>query len=67
MDELKEIETLKGRFEPDEVDDPNMPFWQLAFAYGEHINRAYINWAEEAIEALHEMQNKESSQYSNFI
>jgi len=57
MEELKEIETLKGRFEPDEIDDPNMPFWQLAFAYGEHINRAYINWAEEAVAALREMED----------
>jgi DNA-binding PadR family transcriptional regulator len=59
--ELKEIETLKGRFENEEIDDPNMPFWRLAFNYGEHVNRAYINWAQEAIEALQEMQNKESS------
>jgi hypothetical protein len=57
MDELKKIETLKGRFEPDEVDDPNMPFWQLAFAYGEHINRAYINWAEEAVASLRKMED----------
>ena len=57
MDELKKIETLKGRFEPDEVDDPNMPFWQLAFAYGEHINRAYIYWAEEAVASLRKMED----------
>ena len=57
MDELKKIETLKGRFEPDEVDDPNMPFCQLAFAYGEHINRAYINWAEEAVASLRKMED----------
>jgi len=54
--ELKEIEILKKRFEHAEVDDSNMPFWQLAFAYGEHVNRAYINWAEEAIAALREME-----------
>ena len=61
MDELKEIETLKGRFEKEDVDDPNMPFWQLSFAYGEHINRAYINWAEEAIAAIRRMENKIST------
>jgi len=54
--ELKEIEILKKRFELAEVDDPNLPFWQLAFTYGEHVNRAYINWAEEAIAALRKME-----------
>ena len=58
--ELKEIETLKKRFEHEEIEDPNMPFWQLAFAYGEHVNRAYIEWAEEAVAALREMENKTS-------
>jgi len=61
MKDLKEIETLKKRFEHEEVDDANMPFWQLAFSYGEHVNRAYINWAEEAIATLHEMENKTTS------
>ena len=53
--ELKEIEALKERFEHTEVDDPNMPFWRLAFGYGEHVNRAYIQWADEAIAALRKM------------
>jgi DNA-binding PadR family transcriptional regulator len=53
--ELEEIEVLKKRFEQEEVDDPNMPFWQLAFSYGEHVNRAYIRWAEEAIASLYKM------------
>ena len=57
MTELKEIETLKERFNNEEVDDPNLPFWQLAFAYGEHVNRAYINWAEEAIASLRQMES----------
>ncbi len=58
INELKEIKTLKARFEQSQVDDPNMPFWQLAFTYGEHVNQAYIKWAEEAIAALREMENK---------
>jgi len=57
MTDLKKIETLKERFNNEEVDDPNMPFWQLAFAYGEHVNRAYINWAEEAIASLNQMES----------
>jgi DNA-binding PadR family transcriptional regulator len=60
-DELKEIEVLKQRFEQEEMDDPNIPFWQLAFSYGEHVNRAYIQWAEEAIAALRRMKNKMTS------
>ena len=59
--ELKEIESLKERFTQEEVDDPNLPFWQLAFAYGEHVNRAYINWAEEALATLRKMESKTSS------
>ncbi|MEJ2282458.1 MAG: PadR family transcriptional regulator [Desulfobacterales bacterium] len=61
IDELKEIEALKEHFEHQEDDNPNLPFWRLAFGYGEHVNRAYINWAEEAIAALREMQNKKPS------
>jgi DNA-binding PadR family transcriptional regulator len=56
--ELKEVEELKKRLKNEEVDDPNMPFWQLAFSYGEHVNRAYIEWAEEALAALRKMENK---------
>ena len=56
INELKEIEILKERFKHEEIDDPNMPFWQLAFSYGEHVNRAYINWAEEAIASLRKME-----------
>jgi hypothetical protein len=62
--ELKEIEALKERFEHTEVDDPNMPFWRLAFGYGEHVNRAYIKWAEEAIAALKKM-DKDTEQRIN--
>ena len=59
--ELKEVEELKERYINEEVDDPNIPFWQLAFSYGEHVNRAYIEWAEEALEALCKMEYKTSS------
>ena len=55
LNELKEIEALKEKFDNAEVDDPNMPFWRLAFGYGEHVNRAYVKWAEEAIASLREM------------
>ena len=58
INDLKEIEILKRRFNSEEVDDPNMPFWRLAFGYGEHVNRAYIKWAEEALAALSKMENK---------
>jgi len=56
IDELKEIEALKEHFERQEDENPNLPFWRLAFGYGEHVNRAYINWAEEAIASLSEME-----------
>jgi DNA-binding PadR family transcriptional regulator len=56
--ELKEVEELKERFINEEVDDPNIPFWKLALSYGEHVNRAYIEWAEEALAALRKMENK---------
>ncbi len=59
--ELKEVEELKERFEHEEVDDPNIPFWRLALSYGEHVNRAYIEWAEETLEALRKMEYKTSS------
>ncbi len=59
--ELKEVEELKERFINEEVDDPNIPFWQLAFSYGEHVNRAYIEWAEETLEALRKMDDTAST------
>ena len=57
INELGEIAVLKAHFQHQGVDDPNMPFWQLGLSYGEHVNRAYIKWAEEALAALHEMEN----------
>jgi hypothetical protein len=57
-DELKEIEAIKEGFEHQDGDDPNLPFWRLALGYGEHVNRAYINWAQEAIAALRKMESK---------
>jgi DNA-binding PadR family transcriptional regulator len=57
MNELEEIETLKERFSHEQIDDPNMPYWQLSFAYGAHVNRAYIHWAEEALAALRKMED----------
>jgi len=59
--ELSEVEDLKARFQIEQADDPNMPFWKLAFAYGEHVNRAYINWANEALAALRKVENQTSS------
>ena len=59
--ELKEVEELKERFKNEEVDDHNIPFWQLAFSYGEHVNRAYIEWAEEALAALRKMDDTAST------
>jgi DNA-binding PadR family transcriptional regulator len=56
LKELEEIEAFKKQFAFQEVKDPNMPFWQLAFSYGEHVNRAYITWAEEALATLSEME-----------
>jgi DNA-binding PadR family transcriptional regulator len=56
INELGEIAVLKAHFQHRDVDDPNIPFWQLSFSYGEHVNRAYIKWAEEAIASLSEME-----------
>ncbi len=58
INELKEIQALKKQLEHQAINDPNLPFWQLAFDYGEHVNRAYINWAEEALAALSEMEKQ---------
>ena len=56
QEELTEMRQLKKRFKTDAADNPNMPFWQLAFDYGEHVNRAYIQWAEKALGALRKMK-----------
>ena len=59
LKELEEIEALKKDFEFQEVNDPNTPFWELAISYGEHVNRAYITWAEEALARLSEMEQQQ--------
>ncbi len=56
--ELEEIQVLKKQLESQAVNNPNRPFWQLAFSYGEHVNRAYIAWAEEALATLREVDQK---------
>ena len=62
--ELDELQLIKEQFENQEVDDPNIPYWRLAFGYGEHVNRAYVKWAEESIVALKKM-DKDSEQRTN--
>ncbi|CAB1060489.1 Transcriptional regulator, PadR family [Olavius sp. associated proteobacterium Delta 1] len=61
LGELKEVERLRKRSETQKTDDPNLPYWLLAFDYGKHVNEAYIQWAEKALAALHNMENKTSS------
>jgi DNA-binding PadR family transcriptional regulator len=58
--ELVELEELKERFQKDSAENPNQPFWLLAFDYGKHVNRAYIQWADEALATLHKMESKTS-------
>ena len=53
--ELIALEALKKQFQKDNAENPNQPFWELAFDYGKHVNRAYIQWAEEALTSLHKM------------
>ena len=57
--ELKKIEALNKHFELQEVNDPNMPFWRLAFSYGAHVNRAYITWAQKTLATLSEMEQQQ--------
>lgn len=59
--ELKEIRQLKQRYKTEAADNPNLPFWQLAFDYGEQVNCAYIQWAEKAITAMLDMEIEGSS------
>ena len=54
--ELTELEELKDQFQINRAENPNHPFWQLAFDYGKHVNRAYIQWAEEALTSLRKME-----------
>lgn len=54
--ELIELEKLEGRFQKEGAENPNQPFWQLAFDYGKHVNQAYIRWADEALASLRKME-----------
>jgi DNA-binding PadR family transcriptional regulator len=54
--DLKEVERLRNQIESQDVNDPNLPFWLLALDYGNHINEAYIQWAEKALAALRKMK-----------
>lgn len=56
--ELTELEELKEQFHIDRAENPNHPFWQLAFDYGKHVNRAYIQWAQKALASLRKMEKK---------
>jgi DNA-binding PadR family transcriptional regulator len=56
--ELFELDELKEQFQKGDAENPNQPFWQLAFDYGKHVNQAYIQWADEAIALLRKMENR---------
>ena len=56
QNELNEVNQLEKKLNIEGADNPNLPFWRLAFKYGEYINRAYVQWAEEALTALRKME-----------
>ena len=62
--ELSEVNQLEEKLNVEQTDNPNFPFWRLAFKYGEYINRAYIEWADEALAELRKM-DKDSATRTN--
>ena len=50
--DLAQTTQLRAMVEEEYRDDPAMPYLRLALDYGHRVNRAYLDWAEEAVATL---------------
>jgi DNA-binding PadR family transcriptional regulator len=55
-EDLDQTNQLMEMVAKDYGNDPAMPFLKIALRYGHHVNRAYLQWADEAISELKALQ-----------
>lgn len=53
LDQTNQLMAVVAR---DYGNDPAMPYLKLALRYGRYVNRAYLQWADEAISELKALQ-----------
>ena len=63
LETFRELETIKGWFETGEIfeisEDPKkIIYWKLTLMYGEIMNKAQVEWIDEAITLLEEDENQ---------
>ena len=57
--DLQQTNELLEQMETGYLEGPSKPYMKLALRYGHRVNRAYLDWADEAIAALKALQKKD--------
>ena len=53
---LDQTNQLMAMVENEYREEPALPYLKLALKYGQYVNRAYLEWADEAIAELKSLQ-----------
>lgn len=56
--DLHQTDELMDQMEKEYPQGPAKPYLKLALRYGQHVNRAYLDWADEAIAVLNSLENE---------
>jgi len=57
--DLQQTEELMNQIGTGYLQGPSKPYLKLALRYGQRVNRAYLEWADEAIAALKDLQKED--------
>ncbi len=55
----RELQDLEEQMRLDHLDNPNLPYWITAISYGLHTKKALIQWCDETLIRLKEIEQAE--------
>jgi PadR family transcriptional regulator, regulatory protein AphA len=55
----QEVQDLEQQMRLDHSDNPNLPYWLTAISYGLHTKKALIQWCDETLTRLREIEHAE--------
>ncbi len=52
---LERYQAIEAEIKAEYADNPNLPYWVLTVRYGQHVNRALLDWCDESLAKLNRM------------
>lgn len=53
---LRKYEGIEGSLEAEHAGHPGLPYWLMTVRYGRRVSRALLDWCEETLAALDEVE-----------